>query len=278
MYEALVEHLKSFTDTCAIRLEHLESGELLFEHASAVPIPAASTIKLAVMLEAVHRIAEGQLDLNEQLYIQPEHKVAYSMLSHMSCVTCYVNDLLLLMMSLSDNCATNVLIDYLGMPAINERLGLYGLQHTVLQRKMMDFEARARGLENLTTLEELAKLLRIIHAEGATYGLKESHLLQMRRYMSTGTMREAMDKYLPEGLCVAHKTGELDHMNLDAGLIYTKAYFDHLSRNGQTPLQMAAANYVLVVAGQNFKDNIEGRECIAKIGRVLFQAIEEAVL
>lgn len=278
MYEALVEQLKGFTDTCAIRLEHLESGELLFEHGSAETMPAASTIKLAVMLETMHRIADGQLDLNEQLYIQPAHKVAYSMLSRMSSVTCSINDLLLLMMSLSDNCATNVLIDHLGMSAINERLRGYGMQQTVLQRKMMDFEAREKGLENLTTLEELAKLLRIIHAEGVAYGLKESHLLQMRRYMSTGTIREAMDKYMPEALCVAHKTGELDHINLDAGLIYTKAYFDHLSRTTQAPLRMAAANYVLVVAGQNFKDNIEGRECIAKIGQMLFQAIEEAVL
>lgn len=277
MYEKLIEQLQVFSDQCAIRLEHLETGEVLFAHRDEEVLPAASTIKLAVMLEAMHRVAAGHLDLNEQLYIQPQNKVAYSMLSHMSAVTCSVNDLILLMMSLSDNCATNVLIDYLGMAAINERIGLYGLKATKLQRKMMDFEARAKGLENLTTLVELVKLLRIIHEEGAAYGLKESHLLQMRQYMSTGTLREAMDKYLPEGLTVAHKTGELEHLNLDAGLIYAKAYFDHLSRSSGKPLQRSADNFVLVVAGQQFKDNIEGRECIAKIGRAVFEAIEEAM-
>jgi beta-lactamase class A len=74
-----------------------------------------------------------------------------------------LRDLAILMVVLSDNAATNILIDELGLESVNRTLRGLGLTETVLQRKMMDTQASAAGRENLSTPAEATALMARIH-------------------------------------------------------------------------------------------------------------------
>ena len=98
------------------------------------PFPTASTIKTAVMLEAYHRIAEGKLRATETLRLDDADKVGGSgVLNGLSSgVQLTIGDLVYLMIAVSDNTATNMLVGRLGTKAIDERLAGYGLKQTKL--------------------------------------------------------------------------------------------------------------------------------------------------
>jgi beta-lactamase class A len=113
-----------------------------------------------------------------------------------------------LMISVSDNSATNAIIRGLGMEAVNNDLASWGLEHTRLRRKMMDFEAQRQGFENTTTPREMNAILRRF-AGNAEF----IDILLMCEDTST------LPAGLPDGVRFAHKTGTLTIVRGDAGIV-----------------------------------------------------------
>jgi len=97
---------------------------------------------------------------------------------------------------------------------IRETLGLTGTQ---LQRKMFDYEARDRGLENITTAADIARLLRLI----ATRQILTPEACDLAiDIMARQQVRDRLPLYLPDDMHVAHKTGELPGVRHDSGVIF----------------------------------------------------------
>ena len=149
--------------------------------------------------------------------------------------TLSIRDYAVLMVTLSDNTATNVLIDRLGMDRIAARMQGLGLNGTKLRRHMMDTAAARRGDENVSTPDELARLLQGDERRDADEAIE---LLKKPK-------ENRLRKGLPEGVASADKSGELEGVRVDAGIVFAK----------NRP-------YVLCVMTTFLKDEAEGERAI----------------
>jgi beta-lactamase class A len=167
-----------------------EDGERVF--------PAASTVKLFVA-SAFWRSALDPDELVDDVPPAGSAGVA-EYLSPAARLT--LGDLALLMLALSDNAATNLLIDRLGFDAVNDEITRLGLERTVLRRRMM-----SPGPENETCALDLARGLGRILDEPHIVAALELNLDSQLRY------------HLPADVRVAAKTGELDTVFHEVALL-----------------------------------------------------------
>jgi beta-lactamase class A len=194
----------------------LESGER-FDRLPDEIFPLASTIKLAVLYELFKQADEGRLKLDEVRPLERRHVVGGSgVLTQLSAPAMPLRDYAILMVVLSDNTATNLLIDAVGMANVTRRMGALGLKTLQLRRRMIDAEAARRGDENVGTPADLARLLTAIYrSEGLTKGSSEAIIGILRR-PKTSALRDGV----PAGVPVANKTGTLEGVAADAGIVY----------------------------------------------------------
>jgi beta-lactamase class A len=206
-----------------IAIEDLSSGEKFFLHEDEI-FPQASTIKVAVLAELYHQHQQslkgvaGKAKLTDTYTVQSSDLVADSdimggLTSGVSTIT--NRDLATMVVAVSDNSATNVLIDRLGMNNINALLDSLGLSNTRLRRKMMDLKAASEGRENVSTPREMLSLLEHIY-QGKVVG--EDLTNDLIKVLSTHK-ESWIARNLPEGLRVADKTGSLEGVRNDCGII-----------------------------------------------------------
>lgn len=194
----------------------LESGAR-FERLAHETFPAASTIKLAILYELFRQADDRTLRLDEPRAIEPRHVVGGDgILKELSRPSLTLRDLAVLMIVLSDNSATNAVIDAVGMDAVNARMKALGLAKTRLARRMMDLDAARRGDENVSSPADLAALLTALHrGDGLTPPSAKQALDILRKTPAVSYLR----RQLPDGVAVASKYGILDGVRADAGII-----------------------------------------------------------
>jgi beta-lactamase class A len=178
--------------------------------------PQASSIKLAVLYELFHQAGEGRLDLAEVTAPDARRVAGDGVLYLLGPqVRLTWRDLAVLMMALSDNEAANLLIERVGMAAVNARLDGLGLGATRLRRLMMDVEAAGRGEENVSTP---AQMLRLLEAMRAGTGLSEAGRRDMLALASL-PKESPFRSVLPPGLTVADKPGDLEGVRCVSALV-----------------------------------------------------------
>jgi beta-lactamase class A len=181
--------------------------------------PTASTIKIAVLAELYRQHERGSgAKLGDLYTVNAKDGVGtegilQSMSAGVSRITNH--DLALLMVSLSDNSATNVLIDRVGMENVNAWLAQIGLKHTRLRRRMLDVEAAQEGRENTATPRELVTMLRAIH-DGRVFN--KATTADFIKMLAT-EKSSYIPRLLPDDLTTATKPGSLDAVRNDAGII-----------------------------------------------------------
>jgi len=218
----------------------LTSGEKI-AHLEREVFPTASTIKLAIVYELFTQASEGRIKLDETMTLDRTKAVGGAgVLAEMGTPTLSIRDYAVLMVTLSDNTATNVLIDRLGMDAIGKRMQMLGLGATKLRRHMMDTAAARRGDENVSTPDEIARLLQAMPPEGIEL-LKKPKESRLRRG-------------LPPGVATADKPGELDGVRVDAGIVYAK----------NRP-------YIFCVMTTFLRSETEGERAIEEIARAAYE-------
>ena len=199
----------------------LTSGDRIAHLESSVQ-PTASTIKLALLYELYRQADEGTLKLDQVRTLDRQQAVPGSgILFQLGTPSLSLRDYATLMVVLSDNTATNVIIEKVGMPAVNARLQALGLKDTKVRRHMMDLEAARRGDENVSTSADLARLLEVYYrGEGLRPASKEEAigLLTLRNESKTSGLLRGV----PPGVEVASKPGELEGVRVDAGIVYAK--------------------------------------------------------
>jgi beta-lactamase class A len=124
-------------------------------------------------------------------------------------------DLATMMVAVSDNSATNVLIDRVGMDNVNALMSSLGLSLTRLRRKMMDLKAASEGRENVSTPREMLALLEQIYRGKVLNGEMTDDFMKV-----LSTHKESwIARDLPEGLRVADKTGSLEGVRNSCGVV-----------------------------------------------------------
>ncbi len=168
----------------------------------------ASAIKIPVLMEVFKQADAKKVDLDERLWVDKKHQVAGSGIlgelgDHSTQMS--VRDLCVLMIVLSDNTATNMLIEQVGMDNVTKTMASLGCENTKLRRWMMDTAASARGDENVSTPADAARLLRLLY-EGKFVSREVSKdILGILRKEKPGDVKSA----LPAGIRVAFKTGSI---------------------------------------------------------------------
>ncbi len=195
----------------------LISGER-FTRLEREQFPTASTIKLAVLYELLKQADDGKVSLDEAVPLDRTRAVAGGLLYELTRPSLSPRDLAVAMILQSDNTATNVLIDRVGMAAVNARMQTLGLTGTLLRRHMIDTDAARRGDENVATPADLARLLQVFHAgEGLSPASKAAALEILKKFKRT-----PVRSGVPDDTPVASKNGELDGVRADAGIVYVE--------------------------------------------------------
>ncbi|WP_371381387.1 serine hydrolase [Sporomusa aerivorans] len=250
--ESILSH---YTGRWGIVIMNQTTGEKM-ELNPDMAFPAASMIKVPIMVEIMRQAAAGLLSLDQKLVIDSAAKVdgAGILKELRPGLTMTVRELVTLMIILSDNTATNILIDLVGMEAVNQTMSNLGLQSTVLRRRMMDFAEARSGKENMTSAADLAHLFAGI-ASGSL-GLPPAYSAIMLDILKRQQIRDKLPFYWPEELVIAHKTGTLPGAEHDGGILY-----------------LPGGPYVVCVLAAGLKENYLGLQMVASIGKCLYDHI-----
>ena len=180
---------------------------------------AASIIKLPIFAAILLRAQEDPGLLEERLLVREEEKVpGCGALQHITGDQEYdILTLCKLMITISDNTATNALIRHFGIEPLSRDFRRLGLEKTRLYRLLYDDSAAAAGLANLFQPEELAGLLEQIY-RGTCVSPEASR--QLEEVLSLQQINHKIPGRLPEELRVAHKTGEDTGITNDLGIVY----------------------------------------------------------
>lgn len=216
---ALAEQLEQeLSCRLAFVCHDLRSDEQI-AHRADEPVPTASVIKLPILVHIALAVAEGRLGWEAPLSLDDAVKVpGTGVLKELSAgLKLSVRDLCVLMTALSDNTATNMLIDLVGIAAVNERLAALGLTQTRLLRRAFDPDPSPNlfGLGVTTardTADLLARVVRRQLSDAATAAGIEAMLAMQQD-------RAAIPRLLPKGWRYAGKTGSNPDLRADAAIL-----------------------------------------------------------
>lgn len=252
--DELVRRASRLGGTLGVVAHDLGTGERAEVNADR-RFTSASVIKIAVMATVLAEAEAGRLSLGDRLPAPPDARVPGSgVIKDLADAAEFsVRDLLTLMIIVSDNTATNLLIDLVGMDAVNAWCARHGLGSTVLARVMMDAAARARGDENVTTPADVAALLTglvrggFLGEEGTAFALDA---------LARQQLNDRLPRHLPPGVTLAHKTGELASVCHDAGIVLPE---------DRDPI-------VLVAMTEGIASEADAAALIADAGRAVYTA------
>jgi len=233
----------------------LSNGKKFLLHADEV-FPQASSIKIAVLAELYHQSQAGKLKLTDLYTVQagdlvPDSDIMGGLTPGVSRIT--LRDLATMMVAVSDNSATNVLIDRVGMENVNALMDSLGLTHTRLRRKMMDLKAAGEGRENISTAAEMMALL-----EGLYRGKVLNKEMTDDFFKMLSTHKGSfIPRDLPEGLKIANKPGELEGVRNDSGVVFVE----------NRP-------YVICVMTTYLRQERDGEEAIARISAAAYRMFD----
>ena len=257
--DATVQQVNRELDgTMGVAILDLTDGRTLLLNPDAV-FAQASCIKVTVLAELYRQEQDGRAGdarLTDPYTVNADDLVADSsiMAGLTPGVTRVTNrDLATFMVAVSDNSATNVLIDRVGMQKVNAMLGLLGLSHTRLQRKMMDVKAAQAGRENLSTPREMMTFF------AEMYRGKVLDKTLRADYFKVLSTPKASDipRFIPDDVMIANKPGELAGVRNDMGVVF-------------------AANrpFVIAVMTAYLKHERDGNDAIAQIAGAAYEYFE----
>jgi beta-lactamase class A len=231
------------------------------------PFHAASTMKVAVLIELYKERREGRLRLEDELPVRNEFRSladgsSYALdpaddsesdLYRAIGSTRTLAQLSELMITVSSNLATNLLIERLGIDNLRRGVHALGADGMQVLRGVEDSKAFAKGLNNTTTARALLTLMQAI-ARGAAVDAESSR--QMQAILERQTFNDGIPAGLPPGTRVAHKTGEITRVRHDAGIVF------------------APRPFVLVVLTRGIADPKQSAALIADVTRQLYAATQ----
>jgi beta-lactamase class A len=269
----------------ALFAENLKTGETVQIDPDRT-VPTASVIKLTILLEAMNEVRNGQASLDEKIVLKTDDQVAGSgMLAFMdSPLTLTLKDVLTLMIVVSDNTATNLMIDRFGLDKINAHTRELGLKDTYLYKKVfkppvspMPSDQPKYGLGK-TTPREMAKVI-------VKIGLCQLGTVARPAVVSDGALCDVMLKMLRDqfyrngipryiegldssesGSAIANKTGAVDASRNDVGLV--------ASKNGL----IVISAFTYENADHSWSSDDEGDVTIAKMSQTIVKAWSPAGL
>ena len=273
------ERIHGFQGSVSIYAKNLETG-ISYGLRADEPVPTASTIKLPIMAELFFEASEGKLDWNQKLKLTDDEKVSGSgVLRELSSGDeLPIRDLMHLMIVISDNTATNLILHRIGGNAVNARMEKLGLtqtavMHDIMEKKVVPSGSEAAGPTGLTS--EGAKPGNAKWDTGRSCPHDMVNILEML-YRGQLVDKQASDEMIAVlkrqqyhegvgrnmiGTVVASKSGALDHLRSDVAIVY--------SQHG--PIAMAiTANDIPQI---NYRTDNPGNILVSDLSNILVQGL-----
>jgi beta-lactamase class A len=232
--------IQGFAGSVSMYARNLDTG-VSYELRADAPVPTASTIKLPIMVELFAEAKEGKLDWNQKLELTDQDKVSGSgVLTELSGGDALpIRDLMHLMIVVSDNTATNLILDRIGGNAVNARMTQLGLKQTAVMRKIMQpkifpsatanprpegltDEGKIPGNERWGTgrscpRDMVAILEKLYRGELVSKAASEEMLSVLKRQQ----YHEGVGRDM-KNTVIASKSGALDHLRSDVAIVYSQ--------------------------------------------------------
>ena len=219
--------VSSFKGKVSLFAKNLDTGETYALNADE-RVRTASTIKIAVMIEAFARVAEGKLKWTDELVLTKEKKVGGSgILNELSDnLHLTLRDGVNLMMILSDNTATNLVLDVLTTDAVNARMESLGIKNIKVMRKVFsggestagkDPENKKYGLGVATPREMVLVMEKLERGEVVSPAASKEMIELMKREQGRNAIGRAQ-----WDVPMASKYGALDRLRSSVAILYTK--------------------------------------------------------
>jgi beta-lactamase class A len=235
-------------------------GTLVAQHDAAAPRIAASTIKLALLIELFRQEEAGDLDLSRQVTIQAKDVVGGTgSLQYQVGRTLTLNELAHQMVIKSDNVAANILVDVVGMARVNANAQALNFPNTFFRRHMLDTTAQAAGIENMVSAADLASMMHGIVRDtmiSASVSEKARAFLDERGQLD----KDWLALNLPAGAQLSHINGTLAGVRNDVGLISSPT----------------GRSFVLAVCEDHLANEASGEAAIARLARRIYDLFEAA--
>ncbi|BDE04872.1 hypothetical protein WPS_01480 [Vulcanimicrobium alpinum] len=237
----------------AIAVEDVATG---FETGvnAGLEMPAASTIKIPVMVEVFRQLAAGTFDLNDKMHVTAaDRDWGYGDLCDAPAGKGYtISQLLSLMIDVSDNTATNMLIRHVGRQRINATMRELGLTHT----RLADFIRSDGDGIRWALRSSPADMARLLTDMAKEQLIDEWSSRAMIRILRGQKHNSLLPQPLPSGTAIAHKTGTLHDTLNDVGIVYL----------GEDP-------YVIAVMTTDLPTLDAGRSFIRGVSRMAYNAL-----
>jgi len=226
---------------------------------------AASTMKIPVLIDLYRQVQRGKLKLDDKIVVKNEFpsivdgSVYKLSVADDSEATLYkaegqtrtLRELSELMITVSSNFATNLIIEKLGVENIRATVHALGADGVVVLRGVEDGKAFEKGLNNTATARGLAVLLEAIAKETAVDAASSQEMIAILKRQK---FNEGIPSGVPSGISVAHKTGEITKIHHDAAIVF------------------ANRPYVLVILVRGLADIKQSAALMAQINRELYRA------
>jgi beta-lactamase class A len=241
-----------FRGVISYYIEDLQTGRTIAWNENQ-PLPAASVIKLPIAVSVFEQELAGNLDLDAEVVLKATDKADGSgvLKRTRSGTRLTVENLLELMLQRSDNTATNILTDMLGLEEINGSCSRQGLTATCMPRYIMDLAARDNKIENYTSAVDMGRLLKSLYAQQILDPPTSAQLIEILKGQH---VRDRLPRYLPPGVVVAHKTGLMKDACHDVGILYGRNH-----------------DYVIAVLTSEFGSTTQAKQAIGQIGRAVYR-------
>ena len=208
----------AFNGQVGIIVKDLKRGWLISINQDKL-FPSASLVKIPIMAACFFAADEGKIKLDENLELKTEDKASgLGILKEAPLGARFtIKKLIELMISESDNTATNMLIDRLGFDYLNDCFKKLGLKDTNIYRAMLDFKSRKEGRENFITALDLANLLEGIYNKRL---INRTYSGMCLEFLKKQRIRDRIPARLPPDIVTAHKTGLERGICHDVGIIF----------------------------------------------------------
>jgi len=180
--------------------------------------PQGSAIKIPVLMEVFRQSGAGRFRLEDRLWVTKRRTVGGSGILQFfadSTSALSIRDLCMLMITQSDNTATNMMIDLVAADSVNTMLSGLGLKRTRLQRRMMDTRASARGEENLSTPAEALSIMERLHRRAFVDARTSAGIVELLSLPKPGGFRRG----LPDSVVVAFKPGGIAGVSTEWAIV-----------------------------------------------------------
>lgn len=213
-FDQVISLINKVEGNISFVVKNLKTNEL-YSHNLNTIFPSASIIKVPILLALFKSVHEKKINLNKRIHISPDNIVlGDGIIKHLAPnLELTLLDLAKLMIIVSDNTASNIIIETLGKDYINEKFYDFDLIHTILARNFMDFSQIQKGKDNFTSCNDMLKVFEHMYHNKDTY-------FSILDILSKQMLNDYISLNIQKKFRFEHKTGSLKGIIHDVGILY----------------------------------------------------------